>query len=102
MTEEPGYQSADPPPSRPWSTRAQVLAAVLWPSLLAASFATMLFFAFVDPGLLHEGSAAEIETSRMTAYGIAFFFFWLIAALSSAVSIYLIRTSPGSAPDEDD
>ena len=102
MIEEPEYQPADLPPPRSWSTRAQVVAAVLWPSLLAASFATMLFFAFVDPGLFHEGSAAEIETSRMTAYGIAFFFFWLIAALSSAISVYLIRTSPGSAPDRDD
>jgi len=102
VSEEPDYQSAELPPPRPWSTRAQLLAAVLWPSLLAASFATMLFFAFIDPGLLHEGSAAEIEASRMTAYGIAFFFFWLIAALSSAVSVYLVRTSPGSAPGRDD
>ncbi len=59
VSEEPDYQSAELPPPRPWSTRAQLLAAVLWPSLLAASFATMLFFAFIDPGLLHEGSAAE-------------------------------------------
>ena len=102
MTEEPDYQPADLPPPRPWSTRGQVLAAVLWPSLLAASFATMLFFAFIDPGLLHEGSATEIEASRMTAYGIAFFFFWLIAAISSAVSVYLVRTSPGTSPDRDD
>jgi hypothetical protein len=89
-------------PPRRWSPRTQVLAAVLWPSLLAASFATMLFFAFVDPELLDEVPAADVETSRMTAYGITFFFFWLIAALSSAVSVYLVRTSPGSPPDGND
>lgn len=99
MTEERDQQEQPP---RPWSPHAQVLAAVLWPSLLAASFATMLFFAFVDPESLHEGSAANVETFRMTAYGITFFFFWLIAALSSAVSVYLVRTSPGSAPDRND
>ena len=89
-------------PPQPWTPRAQVLAAVLWPSLLAASFATMLFFAFVDPESLHDGAAADIERFRMTAYGITFFFFWLIAALSSAVSAYLVRTSPGSPPDRND
>jgi hypothetical protein len=99
VTEESEQQELTP---RPWSPRAQVLAAVLWPSLLAASFATMLFFAFVDPESLHDGSAADIESFRMTAYGITFFFFWLIAALSSAVSAYLVRTSPGSPPDRND
>jgi hypothetical protein len=92
-------QTAEQTP-RPWSPRAQVLAAVLWPSLLAASFATMLFFAFVDPQLLHEGT--DIESSRMAVYGLIFFFFWLVAALSSAVTAYLIRTSPGQAPDRND
>jgi hypothetical protein len=28
-------------------------------------------FAFIDPGLLHEGSAAEIEASRMTAHTVS-------------------------------
>ena len=99
MNEEREQQELPP---RPWSPRAQVLAAVLWPSLLAASFATMLFFAFVDPESLHDGPAADIESFRMTAYGITFFFFWLIAALSSAVSAYLVRTSPGAPPDRND
>ena len=63
---------------------------------------TLLFFAFVDPESLHDGSAADIESFRMTAYGVTFFFFWLIAALSSAVSAYLVRTSPGSPPGRND
>jgi hypothetical protein len=100
LNETPEQQAAEQSP-RPWSAGAQVLAAVLWPSLLAASFATMLFFAFVDPEVLYEGAGNDIESSRMAVYGITFFFFWLIAALSSAVSAYLIHTSPGRAPDRD-
>ena len=87
--------------SRPWGTQAQVAAAVLWPSFLAACFATMLFFAFVDPGLLHEGPMPDIELTRSTAYGVTFFFFWLVGALSSAVSVYLIRTSHMDDRDQD-
>jgi hypothetical protein len=101
VNETPEQQAAEQSP-RPWSRGAQVLAAVLWPSLLAASFATMLFFAFVDPEVLHEGAGTDIESSRMAVYGITFFFFWLVAALSSAVSAYLIHTSPGRAPDRND
>lgn len=109
MTREPfepdgpgtGDDDIEIPPPRPWTVRAQLVAAVAWPSFLAACFATMLFFAFVDPGLLHDESMPGVETTRMTAYGITFFFFWLVAALSSAVSVYLIRTSHIGSRDED-
>lgn len=81
------------PPPRPWSPRAQAVAAVLWSSFLAACFATMVFFAFVDPGMIHEDAAHEMEMTRMTGYGIGFFFFWAVTAIASAVSVYLVRTS---------
>jgi hypothetical protein len=86
-------EAVEAPPPKPWGSRAQVLAAVLWSSFLAACLATMLFFAWVDPGMIHEGSAPELEATRMTAYGIGFFFFWFVAIVASAVSVYLIRTS---------
>jgi hypothetical protein len=89
------------PPPKPWGSRAQVVAAVLWSSFLAASLATMLFFAFVDPGLIHEVTTPQIEMTRMTGYAVGFFFFWLVAAISSAVSVYLIRTSRLAGRDED-
>ncbi|MCC7258445.1 MAG: hypothetical protein IT486_08730 [Gammaproteobacteria bacterium] len=78
------------------------MAAVAWPSFLAASFGTMLFFAFIDPGLLHDATVPDVESTRMTAYGVTFFFFWLVAAISSAVSVYLIRTSHLPPGDGDD
>jgi hypothetical protein len=89
-----------PPAHRPWSFTAQMLAAVLWPSFLAACLATMLFFAIVDPSMIHEGAPPELEMTRMTGYGIGFFFFWLIAAVSSAVSVYLLRTAHVSGADD--
>lgn len=86
--DEPGL-----PEQRPWSRRAQAVAAVLWPSFLAAAFATMLFFAFVDPGEMETAMSNPLEFSRMTGYGIGFFFFWLITVISSAVSVYLLTTA---------
>lgn len=91
-----------PPP--PWSRAAQAIAAVLWPSFLAGSFATMLFFAFVDPELLADATSPPLDVSRMTGYAIGFFFFWLIALVSSAVSVYLVQTahlSPAQQAERD-
>lgn len=82
---------------RPWSSTAQIVAAILWPSFLTASMATMLAFAFIDPALIQHETTLEI--SRMTGYGIGFFFFWFVAAVSSAVSVYLLRT--GHLPEAD-
>jgi len=90
---EPELGGARPPPPQPWSDTAQTAAAVLWPSFLAAAMATMLFFAFVDPELVYEATSPPLEVSRMTGYAIGFFFFWFMTAISSAVSVYLLRTS---------
>jgi len=78
---------------RPWSRRAQAIAAVLWPSFLAAAFATMMFFAFVDPGDMEHAIRLPMEHTQMTGYGLGFFFFWIITVISSAVSVYLLRTA---------
>ena len=52
--ERVSFSGPEIPEQLPWSRRAQAIAAVLWPSFLAAAFATMLFFAFVDPEALRE------------------------------------------------
>jgi hypothetical protein len=93
--EDDRFHSAAPelPEQLPWSRRAQAVAAVVWPSFLAAAIATMLFFAFVDPGEMEQAMSQPLEFSRMTGYGLGFFFFWLIAIVSSAISVYLLRTA---------
>ena len=78
---------------RPWTRRAQALAAIGWPSFLTAALATMLFFAFFDPALLEPAMSYPMDFSRMTGYAVGFFFFWFITAIASAVSVYLMRTA---------
>lgn len=91
------------PEQRPWTRRAQAIAAVVWPSFLAAALATLLFFAFVDPQAMQETMTDSLEFGRMSGYGIGFFFFWLITLVSSAVSVYLLRTArrTGTRKDKD-
>jgi hypothetical protein len=88
-------------PSKPWSTTTQAVAAVGWSSFLAACFATMLFFAFIDPGLIHPAITPHVEITRMTGYGIGFFFFWLVCAIAGAVAVYLVRTAHTTDQDQD-
>jgi len=80
------------PTGKPWSQRAQDIAAVAWPSFLTGSVATMLFFAFIDPLVLQDATFPSWDLSRMTGYALGFFFFWGIAAVSSALSIFLTRS----------
>ncbi|MGC2028714.1 MAG: hypothetical protein WA642_01700, partial [Steroidobacteraceae bacterium] len=70
------------------------IALVLWPSFLAASVASLLFFAAVDPQLLRDAGPRIFDNlNRDAGYALGFFFFWAIAALASALSVYMIRTA---------
>jgi SNF family Na+-dependent transporter len=70
------------------------IALTLWPSFLAAGVASVLFFSVVDPQLLRDAGPQIFDNlNREAGYALGFFFFWAVAALSSAVSIYMIRTS---------
>jgi len=84
IPEQPGH--------RTWSRRAQRVASAAWPSFMTAAFGSMLFFAFIDPELLGVAMTPALEFSRMTGYALGFFFFWLLTALSSAITVYLRRT----------
>lgn len=91
--EEPDEPGTEPAPVA-WSQLAQDTAVTLWPSFLAASVATMFFFAFFDPALFGEGAVPpRWLTHRMAGYAVGFFFFWAICTLSSALTLYLVRTA---------
>ncbi len=57
---------------------------ILWPSFVAGGVASILCFTALDP--LELGFA-----SRMSGYTLGFFFFWSVAAGSSAFTCFLQR-----------
>ena len=70
------------------------MAIVTWPSFLVACVATMICFAFIDPVLVgNDDYPPPAFATRMSGYAIGFFFFWLISALSSLLTLYLARTA---------
>lgn len=71
----------------------QKLLGILWPAFLAACLLELLVFALVDPhDLLWSGQ--PLGLSRMGVYSAAFFAFWTISAVASALTVLLGR-SPG-------
>lgn len=80
--------------ARKWSRNKQAVATVIWISFLAASVATMLFFAVFDPTELIATLNVDIDIGREGGYAIGFFFFWIVSAGCSAVTAWLVRTAP--------
>src|SRR5476649_1280786 len=67
---------------------------VAWSSFLAAGVASMLFFAAVDPQILRDAGPRIFDNlNREAGYALGFFFFWIIAALASSLSVYMIRSA---------
>lgn len=78
----------------------QRVSAVLWPAFLCAGAATAVFFTFFDPIVLLE-CEGEPPMSRMGAYSLGFFLFWLLCSASSVGTSYFLgseaRDSTGPA-----
>jgi hypothetical protein len=70
---------------------AQRFGWVLWPSFLMACAAELVFFALFDPTDLHL-FGVPIEADRMPVYTIGFFAFWMIGAISSALTVFLAQS----------
>lgn len=60
---------------------------ILWPSFVVAGVADVLFFSFVDP--LDFRLLGAVGLSRLGAYSVTFFVFWIFAAASSAFTCFL-------------
>ena len=71
-------------------SKTQKIIAVLWPSFLTAGLATALFFTAFDPQeLLRQTRFADV--SRLGAYSVGFFLFWLLTASSCILTCYFRR-----------
>ncbi len=66
---------------------------VLWPSFLVGGASTVAFFLLLDPVDLRY--IGPLEMNRLAGYTLGFFFFWAVAAASSAFSLFLQK-----GPDE--
>jgi len=60
---------------------------ILWPSFLTAGLATVLFFTAFDPAVLLQETRFA-DTSRLGAYSIGFFLFWLLTTTSCALTCF--------------
>jgi len=96
-----GDPSEDEQTVRELSRRQRDVFIVGWCSFLTAAVGTMFFFAWIDPLALGEVTELPLPPDRMAGYAIGFFFFWLLAAASATLTVYLIRTRHGHPPPAD-
>lgn len=68
---------------------------ILWPSFLIAGVASAVVFALIDP--LDVSIFCYIRPEREMLYAFGFFFFWLVAALSSLLTVFM---SPNDNKDQ--
>jgi ABC-type multidrug transport system fused ATPase/permease subunit len=84
------------------SHRARLIGVTVWSSFLAACVGNLFFWAFIAPeNLLGDGYDGQ-QTDRLGIYTMGFFGLWLLAALSSALALYLNRITHGSQPSQRD
>ena len=70
---------------------------VLWPSFIVGGIGEVIFFTVFDPTELYLfGEVSHL--SRTAVYSVGFFLCWAFAAASSALTVYLSRTSKDSHP----
>lgn len=65
---------------------------IAWPAFLVAAVLEMIVFAMIDPSDLH-WFGSPLELSRPAVYTLAFFIFWIVAMVSSALTT-LLSMSP--------
>jgi hypothetical protein len=65
---------------------------VLWPSFIVGGMGEVIFFTVFDPKELYlYGEPTSL--SRLAVYSIGFFLCWAFAAVSSALTVFLARTT---------
>ena len=70
---------------------------ILWPSFLMAGVASAVVFALIDP--LDVAIFGYFRPERDVLYATGFFFFWLIAGLSSILTLYMLPTEKEAQQD---
>jgi hypothetical protein len=86
-----------PPPEL--GARGRIILTVMWCSFLAASVATMISFALVDPAPIAAALPwAGPGASRTALYSLGFFYFWAICAVAGALTAFVLSTPAAEPP----
>jgi hypothetical protein len=64
-------------------------ACILWPAFLMAGVLEALVFTLVDPAELHWFGSTPLTWAPTTLYSVAFFVFWMVISLASAITHFL-------------
>lgn len=80
--------------AKQWSRNKQAVFTVVWISFLSAAIGTMVFFALFDPVDLGGMFDESLDIGRDAGYAVGFFFFWVLCAICSGVTAFLVRTAP--------
>lgn len=79
--------------------RSRVVLTVTWCAFLAASAATMVFFAFVDPSpVIAVLKPTGVLPGRTELYSLGFLFFFGVCALSASLTAWLVAPRPPERP----
>lgn len=78
----------------------QKVVSVLWPSFLTAGVATILTFTAFDPQEIAVCMGHGEAVSRLGAYTMGFFLFWLLTSSSCALTCYFRRPCHSQKRDE--
>lgn len=65
----------------------QRFVAILWPSFITASLATVIFFSMFDPDIIF----VDYDISTMGAYSVGFLIFWLFGTLTAMLTCFFMK-----------
>ena len=70
----------------------RLLMSILWPSFIMACLSSVVMFVLVNPdALILQANSAELSNGFI--YSITFFIFWLLGAMTSALTALLMCKS---------
>ena len=74
---------------RDLGARARAVGIVVWSSFMAAAAGTMFFFAFIAPTDIIGPTDGSGWQDHLGIYSLGFFGLWCLAAVASALALYL-------------
>jgi len=79
-----------------WGKRRRDIGIAIWIAFLSACIGTFVIFAVLDPDALNDAWVLPWEMGRRLAYSLGFLFLFIIGLIASSLTIFMIRTGPGT------